>query len=277
METTINLRNRRSTRIIFTQTAEFVMVRSALAAAVKAGVSLRGVDLHDAWLDRAELSGLDLRGADLDNAELNGTNLKGTNLNGARLRNAKLHGVNLANATLRCTDLSGADLRNADLRNAELWCADLRNANLSGADLRHANLKAANLHGADLRGADLEHVNLERANLNCADLREATFGEHTLPVVVDLDGKLLRYVEAHPGALVTELYYNTQNRYSRAGWAIILAGGPGFVLQKRRGLRVAAALIYAASYPTLPIPNFQLGCEDALADIRARAALATVS
>ena len=86
---------------------------------------LRGTDLSDADLRRANLSGADLRGADLKWADLTGANLSGA-------------------------DLRGADLKWADLKEAYLSGVDLKGANLREADLEEAYLKGANLKGADL-------------------------------------------------------------------------------------------------------------------------------
>ena len=70
-------------------------MRETVKAAVKAGISLAGADLTDAYLRGADLAGADLYGADL--------------------RGAYLAGADLANAYLRGADLRGADLSGADL------------------------------------------------------------------------------------------------------------------------------------------------------------------
>ena len=124
---------------------------------------LRGANLYEANLSRANLSGADLSGAALYEA----------NLSRANLRGADLHNANLRGADLRDADLSGADLRDADLRGTDLLRADLHNANLRGADLRGAYLLSADLRGADFRGADLLSADLSDADLHNADLREA--------------------------------------------------------------------------------------------------------
>jgi hypothetical protein len=84
-----------------------------------------------------------------------GGSLRGADLTEANLYRANLTGADLTEANLRRADLSranfpGADLRGADLTEADLYRANLREANLRGADLRRANLRRADLTGADL-------------------------------------------------------------------------------------------------------------------------------
>ena len=104
--------------------------------------------------------------------------LRGTDLSDADLRRANLSGADLRGADLKWADLTGANLSGADLRGADLKWADLKEAYLSGVDLKGANLSEADLEevyleGAELRGAYLEGANLDGANLDGADLREA--------------------------------------------------------------------------------------------------------
>lgn len=100
----------------------------------------------------------DLRGANLWNAYLSKADLRGANLRGADLRNA-----NLWNAYLKWADLRGAYLNKADLRGADLKGAGLNKADLSNADLSWAYLGEADLRGADLRNADLSGAYLNQA------------------------------------------------------------------------------------------------------------------
>jgi Pentapeptide repeats (8 copies) len=83
-------------------------------------VSLAGVDLDGAWLER-----IDLAGADLRRAALRGVNLRGANLRHANLERADLSGA----------DLTGADLSSAVLKEAVLVDANVATAVLEGADL----------------------------------------------------------------------------------------------------------------------------------------------
>jgi len=92
----------------------------ALADLIANDVSLAGVKLDGAWLEKARLDGAQLRRASFE----------GTNLTGASLQRANLQDA----------DLSGATLVGADLRNAVLRGALLRGALLSTADLRGADL-----------------------------------------------------------------------------------------------------------------------------------------
>jgi hypothetical protein len=64
-----------------------------------------------------------------------------------------------------------------------------------------------------------------------------------------------------------------ETTHCRAGWAITLAGQAGLILQYIYGASAAGAMIYAASYPELPVPDFYCSDEEAMADMKARAVL----
>ncbi len=183
-----------------------------------------------------------------------GANLRETDLRWAILRWAILRGADLRGATLRWADLSGTDLRGTDLSGADL----------SGANLRGATLKWADLRGATLRGA----------TLRWADLSGAT-GIPPIPKINDLDGVILKSIE--DGGTLDMSRWHGDNKewcgttHCRAGWAIHEAGKEGKVLQDAVGISTAAALIYARSYPDLPVPDFYCNNQEALADIKSRA------
>ena len=160
-------------------------------------------------------------------------------------------------------DLIGADLIGANLRGANLSGANLSGANLSGADLRGANLSGANLSGANLRGANLRGANLSDADLSGADLPYA-------PKIEKLESKILAAIEAPGCALAMRDWHTCETAHCRAGWAIHLAGEGGKVLEVLLGPSAAGALIYNASCGY--VPNFVATNEDALADIKAKAA-----
>lgn len=202
---------------------------------------------------------------------------------------------------MRAACLSGANLRESDLRGADLSCADLSNADMSGADLVGANLRLANMRGtnlydADIYDADLREANLEGANLCDANLIGANLDgvsglpsnfEHpastpeeaakiaaeyrelnpTVPVVEDLDARILEAVTGGGGALDMGLWHSCETTHCRAGWAIHLAGDAGYYLERLHGPKRAGAMIYMAS--TGRIPYFFSRAEDAMADIRA--------
>jgi hypothetical protein len=105
-----------------------------------------------------------------------------------------------------------------------------------------------------------------------------------IPIVLDIDRAILRAVERY-GRLNMETWHGFANpngrhvvpfcgtTHCRAGWAIHLAGEAGYALEQRSGAaEIAGALIYAASRPGVPIPNFFASNDEALADLRACAA-----
>jgi hypothetical protein len=240
MENTIELYRCYSGEVAFTYTAESATVLTALRAALDAHVDPRLLDLRNADLEGGDFSYADLHEANLSYANLQGCTLYGTNF-------------------------VGADLTRADLKMTKLVGANLSKALLLGADLRSANLLGANLYGAALSKADLRRANV--------------FGDALgkLLTIPDLDGQILALVQANPAALEMNRWHTCATTHCRAGWAITLAGAAGLALEGLLRPCAAAALIYAASYPTLPVPNFNATNEDALTDIRARASLATLA
>jgi hypothetical protein len=166
-------------------------------------------------------------------------------------------GADLRDADLRDADLSGADLRDADLRDAVLSDADL-----SGADLRDADLSGAVLRGADLRGADLSDADLSGADLRGAVLRD-------FPVKIPNIHQAVFAAASAPQALDMATWHKCETAHCRAGWVTTLAGDGGKALEWMMGPAAAAALIYAASDPTLEkVPNFYATNEEALADMK---------
>ena len=172
-------------------------------------------------------------------------------------------------------DLSSAVLRGANLTGANLTGANLIGAYLSDADLTGANLEGANLTGANLEGANLTDANLTDANLTDADLRGANLTGANLPdgvpIISNIDAAILAAIEAG-GTLDMKDWHKCETTHCRAGWAVHLAGDAGYALEDRFLASTAGALIYAASRPDKPIPNFYASNEDAMADMRQCAA-----
>jgi hypothetical protein len=194
-----------------------------------------------------------------------------------------LSGAYLRGAYLRGADLSGADLSGADLSGAYLSGADLSGAYLSGAYLSGAYLSGAYLSGADLSGADLSGAYLSGADLSGADLSGAYLSEGSfdeIPKIENLDAELFKIIKTKKGSLNMGRWHGEdkapacKTTHCRAGWAIHLAGEFGRAMEWALGAPVAGALLYARAYPDLPIPNFYATNEDAIADIKSRAALA---
>jgi hypothetical protein len=163
-------------------------------------------------------------------------------------------------------------LRDADLRGAVLRDADLRGAVLRDADavLRDADLSGADLSGADLSRAVLNRANLSGADLSYADLRGAK-GLPEAPIIPNIDAQILKAIE-NGGSLDMGDWHSCETTHCRAGWACVLAGYRGGILEANTSSYLAGRLIYEASRPGQPAPNFFAGTEDALKDIRECAA-----
>jgi hypothetical protein len=184
-------------------------------------------------------------------------------------------------------DLAGADLARADLARADLAGADLAGADLARADLAGADLAGANLAGADLAGADLAGArNVPETNGSEATepyeravtdeqraarqaKRAAKFRERNpdVPVIEQLDAKILAAVESGAGKLDMSRWHSCQTTHCRAGWAITLAGDAGKALEEKYGPHHAGRMLYIAS--TGRVPHFFADNEGALADLRA--------
>ncbi|MFD0351674.1 pentapeptide repeat-containing protein [Kitasatospora aburaviensis] len=173
-----------------------------------AGANLEGAVLFEAHLERANLAGANLERAILGLAHLERANLAGTNLERAILGLAHLERANLAGTHMGLAILAGAHLERAHLRGAHLEGADLAGAHLEGADLagaylERAILRGAHLEGADLAGAYLKQAHLGRANLQVVEAltveqvvsarpREST----TLPAELAADGRVRARIAA---------------------------------------------------------------------------------
>ncbi|HZZ79643.1 MAG TPA: pentapeptide repeat-containing protein, partial [Gemmataceae bacterium] len=139
-------------------------------------------------------------------------------------------------------------------------------------------LTAANLTDANLTDADLTAANLTRANLTYADLTDANLTDvlgASAPVIDNIDAKILAAIESPGCSLDMTDWHTCETTHCRAGWAVNLAGPAGKMLEDRIGPAAAGALIYAASRPGEPIPNFYATNEDAMEDLRECAFLQT--
>jgi hypothetical protein len=184
---------------------------------------------------------------------------------------ANLSGADLRGANLSDANLSGADLSDAHLSRADLLRADLSDAHLSRADLRGANLRGANLSDANLSGANLRGANLSDANLSGADLSGAYGLPKRIPIIENIDAKILAAIE-FGGTLNMGDWHTCETTHCRAGWAVTLAGDSGGLLEDILGTNAAATLIYNASRPGKRIPDFYASNEVAMASIKADAA-----
>ena len=85
------------------------------------------------------------------------------------------------------------------------------------------------------------------------------------PAIPDIHRAIQAAVAAH-GIDMSD--WHCETTHCRAGWAVTLAGKAGKTLEDEIGTANAAYLIYAASDPRRPVPDFYASDEDALADIK---------
>ncbi|HEY3499951.1 MAG TPA: pentapeptide repeat-containing protein [Polyangiaceae bacterium] len=184
---------------------------------------------------------------------------------------AYLAGANLADANLAGANLAGAYLAHANLARANLADADLAHANLADADLADADLADARSLPAGVEATDPPEP-YDRTRAPDYAARAARFRERhpDVPVVEQLDCKILEAVTTGGGELDMGDWHSCETTHCRAGWAIHLAGKAGYDLEKQVGSPQAGRMIYLAS--TGRSAYFYGDNATALEDIKRRAA-----
>lgn len=147
-------------------------MRPDLRGARLTGLDLRGLRLHDVWLEGGDLSGSQLRLCNLNFADLRGVQMRHTDLSYASLVHAKLNKAVIIESLLVDADLGSADLRKAVLigcllNRARLCDAKLRDAivwgvgawDISTSPEKHSCLVVV---GGDLDPADFSVSQLRR-------------------------------------------------------------------------------------------------------------------
>jgi uncharacterized protein YjbI with pentapeptide repeats len=243
---------------------------ACLSGADLSGASLFGATLAGACLSAADLCEARLGNADLTTADLSGANLKRAELSDARLHDANLCGANLERASLGSANLCRANLRLARLSDATLDDADLNSADLSNAILTGARLTDAEFIGADLHGADLSRAGLEYTDLTSANLAGAKVDLISAEIAVPSLNRSILAARSQLGWIDEESIWGRATTCCRGGWAVILAGAPGWALARSHGLLAAAAFIHLASCPALEgyVPNFHAYDDESYKDLQ---------
>ena len=115
----------------------------------------------------------------------------------------------------------------------------------------------------------LDWTNMKGSNLIGAIMISGT--RPNIPYIKNLDQKILDILDQNKGELDMRKWHTCETTHCRAGWAITLAGAKGYDLEVEFGTFLGGSLIYAKSYPDLPLPNFRSSNEDAMKDMRIRA------
>jgi len=181
---------------------------------------LRGANLREVWLERANFEGAKLGGADFSLAQLSESSFKRAGgevvFRGAIMKQADLSEAHLEGSDFEQADLQGCVLSDGHFERCAFDRAHLGNAtalrifamgaSFQGAQLPAADLTGARLHGTvmaecdlsgvKLGGADLSHTichnsKLDGASLAGADLRSAQFSESSMThcVLNDCDAR----------------------------------------------------------------------------------------
>jgi hypothetical protein len=157
------------------------------------------------------------------------------------------------------TYLTGANLTDVDLAGADLTGANLARAHLAGAKNydpgAHVEPKEVYVRKADCRTTRLDHARRYRER------------HHEVPVVENLDRKILDVVTSGKGILDMSNWHACDTTHCRAGWAVHFAGERGYALERSMGgTEYAGRAIYRAS--TGRSPYFFGSTERALEDIK---------
>jgi uncharacterized protein YjbI with pentapeptide repeats len=283
---------------------EHESLRDAVVAACLIGADLQCANLADAYLEYANLANGKLAYACFEGASLEWACLAGADLRYADFGDAELANANLTDADLAMAFFSGANLEDADLSDADLAGACLVDANFIGANLTGVCLFGADLCYEDLDGANIsdkdlddgtniadDGVNLAGNETAPAPVRESLTHDQwkaqrpknrheamlryrtrypEVPVVEDLDTKVLQAINAPRQALDMSRWHSCDTMHCRAGWAIHLAGNEGYVLEDALDSQRAGRLIYMVS--TGRSPHFFVSDEQARVDIERCAA-----
>ncbi|WP_299476963.1 hypothetical protein, partial [uncultured Paracoccus sp.] len=88
------------------------------------------------------------------------------------------------------------------------------------------------------------------------------------PVIADIHQRVYAAASVE-GALDMSDWHTCATTHCRAGWVVHLAGKAGYKLERHLDSTAnAAMLIYAASDPARPVPDFYASDKDALEDMR---------
>jgi hypothetical protein len=181
------------------------------------------------------------------------------------------------------TALSRAILADAYLAGANLADANLADAYLADAYLAGANLADARNVPSSTQKVDPPTPYVRRTTMTDADEakllaeRAAAYraAHPEVPVVGQLDAKILNAVEKEGFALDMSAWHTYQTTHCRAGFAIHFAGEAGYALERKFDPQTAGAMIYRAS--TGRVPHFFATDKNALHDIRRSARIQTLA
>ena len=162
--------------------------RASLAGARVEGADFSGVDLYSTDLSgiesfdyavlksavfpyEADLSGVSFKGANLSESFLNKANLVKADFTGARLYRSDFSEADLIKATFREASMQGVYFSGVEMRGAELTEADLRDAGFHWADVSKSDFTRS-----DLTNASFAYARVQGADFSEADLTGAYFG-----------------------------------------------------------------------------------------------------
>lgn len=149
-----------------------VFARATFSKCVLADAIFDASDMAGATLLGCEATRTRFEGANLKGLRtLKGTDLRQANLNRAQLEKASMQDTNLSQATLRESCLVRGFLKNCDLTGTDAWHLQARRADFTGSRIVRASWRGANLMQASMGQVVLQDVDLTGANLHAAETR----------------------------------------------------------------------------------------------------------
>lgn len=149
-------------------------IRATFSKCVLADATFDASDLTGATLLGCEAMRARFVGANLKGLRtLKGTDLRQANLSRAQLEKASMQDTNLSQASLRESCLSHGFLKNCDLTGTDAWHLQARRADFTGSCIVRASWRGANLMQARMNQVVLQDVDLTGANLHAAETRTA--------------------------------------------------------------------------------------------------------
>jgi hypothetical protein len=96
-------------------------------------------------------------------------------------------------------------------------------------------------------------------------------GISKFPVLPNIDQQIIDPIRTAGNSLNMREWHTCETTHCRAGWAVHLAGEAGYALETATNAQTAGALIYLASRPGKPIPNWVASNREAMDDLYAGA------
>lgn len=160
-------------------------------------------------------------------------------------------------------------IENADTMGLNLACVHVENMHMENVHLDNVTMRHGCVIDTHLTDGGATRVTLENVRMTRLVVTNVTFDGVPLPAVPNIDKAILNLIEENPSSFDMSVWHSEcGTAHCRAGFAVKLAGEAGAELERLIGTANAATLIYGASRPGIPIPDFFTSRASALADLK---------